>query len=107
MDDLPTAWEFMDHMAVIENELMIETQVKQDLQGRLVSLQTTTASLIDGLGTCGIHRGSLNSTKVWLFRSLVVTVTGRIRLGNRWGDSHALTIQWVHVGDPLHVHTHY
>jgi hypothetical protein len=32
--------------AAIENELMIERQVKQDLQGRLASLQTTTASLI-------------------------------------------------------------
>jgi hypothetical protein len=36
-----------------------------------------------------------------------VTVTGKVKLGNRWGDSHALTIQWVHVGDPLDVHTHY
>jgi hypothetical protein len=63
--------------------------------------------VIGGLGICRIHRGSLNSTKVWLFRSLIVTVTDRIKLGNRRGDSHALTIQWVHVGDPLHVHTHY
>jgi hypothetical protein len=36
-----------------------------------------------------------------------VTVTGRFKLGNRRGDSHTLTIQWVHVGDPLDVHTHY
>jgi hypothetical protein len=63
--------------------------------------------VIGGLGICGIHRGSLNSTKVWLFRSLVVTVTDRVKLGNRRGDSHALTIRWVHVGDPLDVHTHY
>jgi hypothetical protein len=63
--------------------------------------------VIGGLGICGIHRGSLNSTKMWLFRSLVVMVTDRIKLGNHWGDSHALTIQWVHVGDPLHVHMHY
>jgi hypothetical protein len=40
MDDPPTVWEFMDRMAVIENELMIERQVKQDLQGRLVSGDT-------------------------------------------------------------------
>jgi hypothetical protein len=29
MDDLPTTREFMDCMAAIENELMIERQVKQ------------------------------------------------------------------------------
>jgi hypothetical protein len=49
MDDLPTTWEFMYRMAAIENELMIERQAKQDLQKRLASLQTTTASLIAAL----------------------------------------------------------
>jgi hypothetical protein len=53
------------------------------------------------------YRGLLNSTKVWLFRSLVVTVRDRFKLWNRRGDSHALTIQWVRIGDPLDVHTHY
>jgi hypothetical protein len=36
-----------------------------------------------------------------VIQSLVVTVTGKVKLGNRRGDSHALTIQWVRVGDPL------
>jgi hypothetical protein len=59
MDDLPTAQEFMDRMAVIENELMIERQVKQDLQGRLASLQMMTASLIAALpGTTVAQDGS-------------------------------------------------
>jgi hypothetical protein len=30
-----------------------------------------------------------------------VTVQGKVKLGNRRGNSHALTIQWVHVGDSL------
>jgi Retrotransposon gag protein/Zinc knuckle len=59
MDDLPTVWEFMDRMAAIENELMIERQVKQDLQGRLASLQMMTASPIAALpGTAVAHGGS-------------------------------------------------
>jgi hypothetical protein len=33
-------------MAAIENRLIIERQAKQDLQGRLVSLQMMTVSLI-------------------------------------------------------------
>jgi hypothetical protein len=37
----------------------------------------------------------------------VVTVTSKVKLGNRRGDYHALTIQWVHIGDPLDVHIHY
>jgi hypothetical protein len=53
------------------------------------------------------HKGSLNSTNMWYSECLVVMVTGRFKLGNCWGDSHALTIQWVYVGDPLAVHTHY
>jgi hypothetical protein len=71
------------------------------------SLALGSSPVIGGLGICGIHRGSLNSTKVWLFRSLVVTVTDRFKLGNRRADSHALIIQWVHVGDPLDVHIDY
>jgi hypothetical protein len=27
--------------------------------------------------------------------------TGKVKLGNHWGDSHALTIKWVHIGDLL------
>jgi hypothetical protein len=42
-----------------------------------------------------------------VIQSLVVTVTGKVKLGNRRGDSHTLTIQWVRVGDPLTVHMHY
>jgi hypothetical protein len=61
MDDLPTAQEFMDHMAAIENELMIERQVKQDLQGRLASLQMTTASLIAALPGTAVTQGDSSS----------------------------------------------
>jgi Retrotransposon gag protein/Zinc knuckle len=61
MDDLPTAQEFMDRMAVIENELMLERQVKQDLQGRLASLQTTTASLIAALPSTVVAQGGSSS----------------------------------------------
>jgi hypothetical protein len=61
MDDLPTAREFMDRMAAIENELMIERQAKQDLQGRLASLQTTTASLIAALPGTALAQGGLSS----------------------------------------------
>jgi hypothetical protein len=42
-----------------------------------------------------------------VIQSLVVTVTGKVKLGNRRSDSHALTIQWVHIGDPQHVHNYY
>jgi hypothetical protein len=51
----------MDCMAVIENELMIERQAKQDLQGRLASLQTTTASLIAALPGNAVTQGGLSS----------------------------------------------
>jgi hypothetical protein len=61
MDNLHTAQEFMDHMAVIENELMIEMRVKQDLQGRLVSLQTMTASLIAALPSTAVAQGGSSS----------------------------------------------
>jgi hypothetical protein len=61
MDDLPTAWEFMDRMAAIENELMIERQAKQDLQGRLASLQMTTASLIAALPGTAVTQGGSSS----------------------------------------------
>jgi hypothetical protein len=64
MDDLPTAQEFMDHMEAIENKLMIERQAKQDLQGRLASLQMTTASLIAALpGTTVTQGGHLQRVK--------------------------------------------
>jgi Retrotransposon gag protein len=61
MDDLPTVWEFMDRMAVIENELMIERQVKQDLQGRLASLQMPTSSLIATLPGTAVAQGGSSS----------------------------------------------
>ena len=61
MDDLPTAREFMDRMAAIENELMLERQAKQDLQGRLASLQTTTASLIAALPGTAVAQGGSSS----------------------------------------------
>jgi Retrotransposon gag protein len=48
-------------MAAIENELMIERQAKQDLQGRLASLQTTTASLIAALPSTTLAQGGLSS----------------------------------------------
>jgi hypothetical protein len=47
----------MDRMAAIENKLMIERQAKQDLQGRLASLQTTTASLIAALPSTALAQG--------------------------------------------------
>jgi hypothetical protein len=37
-------------------------------------------------------------------RRLSVERLPRLPLQNPWGDSHALTIQWVCVGNPLHVH---
>jgi hypothetical protein len=61
MDDLPTTREFMDRMAAIENELKIERQAKQDLQGRLASLQTTTASLIAALPGTTVAQGGSSS----------------------------------------------
>jgi hypothetical protein len=76
-------------------------------RAQTLTRKSAEALVLGALGICGIHRGLLNSTKVWLFRSLVVTVTDRIKLGNRRGDSHALTIQWVHVGDPLPGHRYY
>jgi hypothetical protein len=61
MDDLPMAQEFMDHMAVIQNELMIERQAKRDLQGTLASLQTMTASLIAAFPGTTIAQGGSSS----------------------------------------------
>jgi Retrotransposon gag protein len=54
----------MDRMAAIENELMIERQAKQDLQGRLVSLQMTMASLIAALPGTAVAQGG-SSSKHW------------------------------------------
>jgi hypothetical protein len=47
MDELPSAQEFMECVMAIECELMVERQAKQDPQGRLASLQTTTDSITD------------------------------------------------------------
>jgi hypothetical protein len=40
------------------------------------------------------HKGKLNSTNVWYS---VWWCTGKVKLGNRWGDSHTLTIVGLHM----------
>jgi hypothetical protein len=53
-----------------------------------------------------LSQGQLNLTNVWYSVSPSDSIQVRFQLGNCWGDSHGLTIEWVHVGDPLHVHKH-
>jgi hypothetical protein len=49
-------------------------------------------------------QGHAELDQCMVFRCLVVMVTGKVKLGNHCGDSHALTIQCVRIGDPLHTY---
>jgi hypothetical protein len=53
-----------------------------------------------------VFTGHSEINQYMVFRCPVVMVIGRFQLGNRWGNFHPLTIQWVCVGNPLAVHTH-
>jgi hypothetical protein len=81
-----------------------------EMQGVIQSLYgilELVLSVLGGLRDLWYSQGLAELDQVVVIRSLVVTVTGKVKLGNRRGNSHTLTIQWVHVGDPLHVLMHY
>jgi hypothetical protein len=46
------------------------------LTSKSASVPVPCPAVVDGLIDLWYHKGSLNSTKGWLFRRLVVTVTG-------------------------------